>query len=109
MAKWYNPLDWFRYIPHPHYGNYGGGRNKCDESCPTPVDWADEKFQAHDSNLKKAKAEKRWYKRLMKKYSADRKLGRELWKGRIKNAKSGRGKLFETTYIMASRLIFFRL
>jgi hypothetical protein len=109
MAKWYNPLSWWRYIPHPKYGNYGGRDQTCVEyghHCPLPVDWADTHFKQHDRDLEAANS-KKGLNKLAAKYRADRRLGRNLWKGKLSKLKY-KSALYRNTYVVLSRIIFFR-
>lgn len=45
---------WIRELPHPAYGNCGGGKLDCSLS-GMPIDKMDECFQHHDMNLYSAR------------------------------------------------------
>lgn len=46
--------DWLRKIPHPTYGNCGGGNLDCSFS-GSPVDKMDQCFMEHDFNMYSAR------------------------------------------------------
>ncbi len=50
--------DWIRYIPHPHYGNWGGRRNTHDDWDVEPIDEMDTAFRKHDFALWSAVSDK---------------------------------------------------
>ncbi len=52
--------SWWRRIPHPKYGNWGGMGNthKFDGTEPKPIDKLDKCFLKHDKALSKAKTPK---------------------------------------------------
>ena len=61
--------EWWRTLPHTHYGNWGGHSNthkKWDDA--EPIDKLDELFRAHDFELDAAKGDKK------KRYQADKNL-----------------------------------
>lgn len=57
-------MNW-RSIPHPHYGNYGGGSNKGRDYTKNPIDEMDAYFKLHDLELLDANGNK------VKEYLAD--------------------------------------
>ena len=67
-------MSWWRALPHPTYGNFGGAENTGDRKLE-PVDWMDMAFKRHDLSLKKAKDNKRLIK------EADCRLLRNLRRG----------------------------
>jgi hypothetical protein len=44
-------MSWWRKIPHPTYGNCGGGTLDCELGNHQPIDEMDELFLEHDTNL----------------------------------------------------------
>jgi len=112
----------WRNLPHPKYGYWGGAPNTCSDhdkdgdidECPLPIDWADTAFRQHDLDLMQADDYSGWRK-FKKKYAADKKLGRALWKGKYKDLyfhkKKPKGffkNITDRLYIPFSRIIFFR-
>lgn len=75
-------MSFWRKIPHPTYGNYGGAKARCNSAqkrvCPMPVDEMDACFQAHDEDLRKARQDLNEYMVERKEEAADKRLARGL-------------------------------
>ena len=88
------PFNW-RKLPHPTYGNYGGRKNK-GKINNLPIDWMDEAFKFHDSDLNLAKNKDQIKK-------ADKVLLKKLKKGSNKELKY---PIYGRIYRLGSILIF---
>jgi hypothetical protein len=104
--------EWWRKIPHPAYGNWGGLRRTdpdfCDDEIPAPFDKMDEAFMYHDIELREADHLEDEVARLVARKAGDRKLGRAL-RDPIHPfcyPSSGLGKFYGPVYQAGAKLIF---
>lgn len=81
---------WWRRIPHPQYGNYGGAKRHKD-----PVDKMDKLFKIHDRNIEKAVTKK-------DREEADKKLG----VGLRRDLRPYKRKIYGPVYHWFAKLIF---